>query len=234
MTASPTLKQALVFLVTYCVLFSLFLRSSFVMKKCSTVDSLNYVEVKNHIPITSGSTVTHSGQGDSTGEPQSLLGSSSERTYAYVFFYVGQQGAAIRGIASLQCFLTSLKLPFLLVEPQVSHDVWGYTNYTDYMMLSDMFDLEDFAGHSDNVELVDKNGFVQNNPNRTVILFPGGTKPATFVVCRLERRLSRKTQPRKDIDRKLRHNEKAHVRTISRNNVCSLCSEDSQAACVWQ
>ena len=97
-----------------------------------------------------------------------------------MFFYVGQQGAAIRGIASLQCFLTSLKLPFLLVEPQVSHDVWGYTNYTDYMMLSDMFDLEDFAGHSDNVELVDKNGFVQNNPNRTVILFPGGTKPATL------------------------------------------------------
>ena len=176
--------KILVVLTVYCVLLLVILRYDFTLEHTShPLPSVYYPQGSTSTEPDNSETENQASslavtQRYTTGGSQSFskFESSPGRTYAYVFFYPGQQGTAILAIASFQCFLASLRLRFTFMEPQVSHNMWGYTNCTDYMMLSDMFDLEDFTSQSHNIQLVSKSEFVRNSPISTVILFPGQTK----------------------------------------------------------
>ena len=78
---------------------------------------------------------------------------------------------------SPQCFLSSMKQPFALVEPYIT--VQGYTDAPDRMHFRDIFDVEHFnskSRQSSGVELVTMNEYHQYGPQQIIIVMPGTFK----------------------------------------------------------
>ena len=100
--------------------------------------------------------------------------SSSKKAYVKTFHYSGQQAAAIRGMDSLQCFLSSMKQPFALVEPYITAEgIEGYTDAPDRMHFGDIFDMEHFNSkyrQMSGVEMVTMNEY---GPQPIIIALPG-------------------------------------------------------------
>ena len=101
-------------------------------------------------------------------------------TYVTVGKYMGQQGAGARDIASLQCFLMSLKkylgLSFVLMEPYFQdNQLEGYvgTNSTAAIKFRDIFDNDYFnniSKETGRTEMVERDEFVQKRPSYTILI----------------------------------------------------------------
>ena len=97
-------------------------------------------------------------------------------TYVVTYYYVGQQGAGARGIASLQCFLGSMKQSFKMVEPYIENSYFrGYTSAPreERLMFSDVFNFDHFNSASKGggrVQMTTHDHFVQHSPNYVILV----------------------------------------------------------------
>lgn len=102
--------------------------------------------------------------------------STGNWTYVTTYYYVGQQGAGARGIASLQCFLGSMKQSFKLVEPYIENSYFrGYTSTPreDRLMFSDVFNFDHFNSASKaggRVEMTTHDDFMEHSPDYVIIV----------------------------------------------------------------
>lgn len=103
----------------------------------------------------------------------SSLEKAHPRTYVTVYRYIGQQGAGVRSLASFQCFLRSLKLSFVIAEPEVENgSFWGYPG-GNKLSFSDLFDIDLFNSRSreiDHPEMISMEEFIHHRPKYTIFI----------------------------------------------------------------
>ncbi len=96
-----------------------------------------------------------------------------KRTYVMNYLY-GQQGAGVRSIASLQCFLSSLKSSYLLAEPYIENSrIQGTTSTKDVLKFGDIFDMDLFNAVSrerGRVEMVPIEEIMRHRPNLSILI----------------------------------------------------------------
>lgn len=98
------------------------------------------------------------------------------RTYVMTYYYVGQQGAGVRSIASLQCFLSSFKHSYLLAEPYMENSFLRGTSAAsarNVLTFGDIFDMDIFnAASRENgrVQMVPVEEFLENHPSTTILI----------------------------------------------------------------
>ena len=106
-------------------------------------------------------------------------------TYVLSAKFVGQQGAGIRGLLSLQCFCHHLGIPVTIVEPFLMKSILGHVkswpNQTYLLKFSDMFNIHNFnnkSARSGYSPLATWEDFLSNAQETTILveLQPGKRK----------------------------------------------------------
>lgn len=122
--------------------------------------------LENHLPQLSNSAINNRNVGES-------------HKYGYVvgMIYSGQQVAGIQALMSLQCFIGSLGLPMLILEPVITSTKFGSYHSIDNQSLltsfSDIFDITHFNIVSENaglVSLVTTKDFVIDAPKIAILV----------------------------------------------------------------
>ena len=98
-------------------------------------------------------------------------------TYILTAKFVGQQGAGIRGLLSLQCFCHHLDIPVTIVEPFLMNSILGHVkswpNQTHLLKFSDMFNLHNFnnkSARSGYSPLATWEDFLSNAQEKTILV----------------------------------------------------------------
>ena len=98
-------------------------------------------------------------------------------TYILTAKYGGQQGAAIRGLLSQQCFSHHLPVPVSIVEPLLINSILGHVNYQphqrDLITFSDLFNIHTFnavSRRSGYRQLATWAEFLSNAKEKTILV----------------------------------------------------------------
>ena len=143
-------------------------------------------------------------------------GSAHQATYVTCYQYVGQQGAGVRSLASLLCFLKSLKMLFLLAEPQIEKStIIGYPGKNG-LNFSDVFNIDAFTersqemGHPDMISMME----YINNPLKYKIIVKVVSDSIVNAVLWKSQSVSGKVKCLRYNDNKLRDDTKCVVRVV--------------------
>ena len=101
--------------------------------------------------------------------------SAHQSTYVTCYHFFGQQGAGVRSLASLLCFLKSLKLPFLLAEPRMEDSTFigKFTPGENGLKFRDLFNIDTFTERSQemgNPDMISTKEYINNHMKYKIII----------------------------------------------------------------